>query len=48
MHFIGIEHFNKGVMKATNFSAPKHAAIVHLTKREAQKLADYWDLNIKF
>ncbi len=39
--------FNAGVMKATNF-LPKHGAVIHLTKEEAEKLAKHWGLEMKF
>lgn len=35
-------HFNKGVMKTTNFAAPKHGAVVHLTEQEARRLCQLW------
>ena len=37
-------HFNDGVMKATNFSSPKHGSVVHLTRAEAARLARHWKL----
>lgn len=36
--------FNHGVMRATNFSIPKHGSVVHLTKAEAGHLARHWKL----
>ncbi len=42
--FKPIGHFNEGVMKTTNFSSPKHGAIIPLTKKEADRLATYWGL----
>ncbi|HSC53822.1 MAG TPA: glycoside hydrolase family 43 protein [Phnomibacter sp.] len=48
IHYNHLGHFNEGVMKATNFSSPKHGAVIHLTSSEAQALADYWKLDIKF
>jgi hypothetical protein len=48
INFKNLGHFNEGVMKATNFSSPKHAAVIHLTKKEAQRLAKHWKLNMKF
>lgn len=38
-------HFNEGVMKTTNFTAPKHGAVVRLTKEEADRLEQFWLLN---
>jgi len=46
--FTNLGRFNEGVMKSTNFSSPKHGAVIHLTKKEAQALADKWNLTIKF
>lgn len=40
--FLNIGRFNEGVMKTTNFQAPKHGAIVHLTENEARKLCEKW------
>jgi hypothetical protein len=42
-----IGHFNKGVMKTTNFTGPKHGAVTYLTKKELKAIADYWKLTIK-
>ncbi len=46
--FTNLGHFNKGVMKATNFSSPKHGAVIHLTKGEAIKLSEHYNYNIQF
>lgn len=43
-HFAELGKFNEGVMKATNFSSPKHGAVIHLTKAEADRLAAHWGL----
>ena len=43
VHFKNLGHFNEGVMKATNFSSPKHGAVIHLTKDEAENLKRYWE-----
>jgi hypothetical protein len=48
VHFNDLGRFNEGVMKATNFSSPKHGSVIHLTKKEAQRLADRWRLAMKF
>ena len=47
VNFKNLGHFNNGVMKATNF-LPKHGAVIHLTKEEAEKLAAHWKLDMKF
>jgi len=47
-NFKDLGHFNEGVMKATNFSSPKHAAVIHLTSKEANTLAKRWRLKMKF
>lgn len=47
-NFKDLGHFNEGVMKAVNFSSPKHAAVISLTKKEALLLAKHWGVEIKF
>lgn len=47
VNFKNLGHFNGEVMKATNF-LPKHGAVIHLTKEEAEKLAAYWNLQMQF
>lgn len=42
INFKNLGHFNEGEMKTTNFSSPKHPAVIHLTKKEAEKLRAYW------
>lgn len=37
-------YFNRGVMKSTNFTSPKHGAVIHLTSDEAARLAHHWGL----
>ena len=41
-NFTDLGHFNEGVMKTTNFSSPKHGAVIHITGEEAQELENYW------
>jgi len=48
VHFTNLGHFNEGVMKATNFSSPKHGAVIHLTKDEATRLAKHWGCDLAF
>ena len=48
INFTNLGHFNEGVMKATNFSVPKHPAVIQVTKNEAQQLADSWGLEMRF
>ncbi len=48
VNFTNLGRFNEGAMKTTNFSSPKHGAVIHLTKHEAEKLALYWGLDMKF
>ena len=38
-------YFNQGVMKSTNFTSPKHGAVIHLTQDEADALAEHWGLD---
>ena len=42
VNFTNIGHFNEGVMKATNFSSPKHGSVIHLTKSEVNRLKRHW------
>lgn len=42
--FSPIGRFNEGVMKAVNFTIPKHGSVIPLTPAEARKLADHWKL----
>ncbi len=46
--FENLGHFNEGIMKSTNFTSPKHGAVIHLTKSEAEVLAKHWNLALKF
>jgi hypothetical protein len=48
VNFKDLGHFNEGIMKTTNFTSPKHGAVIHLTRKEAKKLADHWRLNLNF
>ena len=40
--------FNDGVMKRTNFAIPKHPAVIQITRKDANRLAKQWGLNMKF
>ena len=44
-NFNYLKHFNRGVMKTTNFTSPKHPAVIHLTPAEADALEGYWNVN---
>jgi hypothetical protein len=48
VHFTHLGHFDKGVMKRSNFSVQKHGAVIQLTKKEAETLTRYWNTNLKF
>src|SRR4051812_48682804 len=39
--------FNAGVMKGTNFNAPKHGAVIHLTLDELKAVKAHWNVDIK-
>jgi hypothetical protein len=45
--FKNIGRFNQGVMKGTNFSAPKHGAVTYLTLDELKAVKDHWKLDLK-
>ena len=40
--FRNLGHFNEGVMKTTNFTSPKHGAIIPITLEEKERLEKYW------
>lgn len=42
VNFTNLGHFNKGTMKATNFTVPKHPAVIQLTKKEMDRIAQRW------
>jgi beta-xylosidase len=44
VRFENLGQFNEGVMKTTNFTSPKHGAVIHLTKQESDRLMKYWNL----
>ena len=46
--FKDLGHFNDGVMKTTNFSSPKHGAVIQITRKEAENLANHWGLTLEF
>ena len=48
VNFKNLGHFNEGPMKATNFSSPKHCAVIQLTKKEAGALAKKWNFDAQF
>lgn len=43
VHFTNLGRFNEGVMKTVGFTSPKHGAVIHLTKEEADRLEEYWN-----
>jgi len=45
--YTNIGHFNEGVMKGTNFTAPKHGAVTYLTLDELKALEAYWKVGDK-
>ena len=42
VNFENLGQFNEGVMKTTNYTSPKHGAVIHLTKKEAERLENHW------
>ena len=42
VNFTNLGHFNEGTMKMTNLTSPKHGAVIHLTKEEADYLENNW------
>lgn len=47
-NFKDLGRFNEGVMKAVNFSSPKHGSVLLLTKKEAENLTAHWKLKMNF
>jgi len=47
INYTDLGRFNEGVMKTTNFSTPKHAAVIQITKKEARNLTKHWGTNFK-
>jgi len=45
--FTDLGRFNEGRMKAANFASPKHGAVMHVTKREADELEKHWKVKSK-
>lgn len=45
VNFKNLGRFNEGVTKTTNYNAPKHGAVIHLTTEEADNLEKYWQKN---
>lgn len=43
-HFTPLGRFNEGVMKTTNFTSPKHGAVIHITAGEADRLERHYRL----
>ncbi len=43
VHFTDLGHFDKGVMKRTNFEIQKHGAVIQLTKKEAERLRKHYN-----
>ena len=41
-NFRHLGRFNEGEMRCTNFSSPKHGAVVPITDEEAERLEEYW------
>jgi hypothetical protein len=45
--FTNLGRFNEGVMKGTNFNAPKHGGVTYLTLDELKAVAAHWKVDIK-
>ncbi len=46
--FENLGRFNEGVMKTTNFTSPKHGAVIPITRKEAETLANHWQMKLEF
>ena len=47
-NFQDLGHFNDGVMKTTNFTSPKHAAVISIPIEQAKNLASHWGMENVF
>lgn len=47
VEFKDIGRFNEGVMKSTNFTSPKHGAVIPLMDSEAKALAAHWKFDFQ-
>ncbi len=45
--FKNIGRFNDGIMKTTNFTAPKHGGVTYLTLNELKSVKEHWNVDIK-
>jgi hypothetical protein len=45
--FSNLGRLNEGVMKGTNFNAPKHGGVTYLTLDELKAVAAHWKVDIK-
>ena len=41
--FHNLGRFNEGVMKTTNFTSPKHGAVIQITLAEKERLENHWE-----
>lgn len=48
VNFKNLGQFNNGVMKTTNYTSPKHGAVIPITKEEAERLTRHWKLDMQF
>ena len=46
VHYANLGYFNQGEMKTTNFSSPKHGAVVQITKKELRRLKKLWKFEL--
>jgi hypothetical protein len=45
--FTNLGRLNEGVMKSTNFNAPKHGGVTYLTLEELKAVAAHWKVDIR-
>ena len=46
VHYTDLGHFNHGEMKTTNFSSPKHGAVIQITQKELRRLQKQWKFKL--
>lgn len=47
INFTDLGRFNEGVMKAVNFSQPKHGSVTHISLNQAKKLINHFGNNVR-
>ena len=46
VHYTDLGHLNEGVMRSTNFTSPKHGAVIQITREELRRLQERWGFTL--